>query len=68
VQYLLRSPYKEDESTLWHNQVKEEEMYWDNEMAPNPTLSLFISFSSASQLFMTSKSSNISPLLTRDWL
>ena len=32
-----------NESMPWHNQVKEGEMYWDNEMVP-PTLSLFISF------------------------
>jgi hypothetical protein len=57
----------EDESTLWHIQVKEER-YQDNEMAPNPTLSLFLSFNSASQLSMTSNPSNISPRLTRDWL
>ena len=45
--------YKEDESMLWHIQVKEER-YQDNEMVL-PTLSLFISFSSVSQLSMTSK-------------
>jgi hypothetical protein len=33
-----------NESILWDTQVKEEEMYWDNETALNPTLSLFISF------------------------
>jgi hypothetical protein len=38
-----------DESIPWHFQVKEGERYQDNEMAPNPTLSLFISFSSVSQ-------------------
>jgi hypothetical protein len=52
----------------WHNQIREE-MYLDNEMAPNPTLFLFIFFSSASQLLITSKPSNMSsPLLTKDWL
>jgi hypothetical protein len=61
-----------NESTLWHTQVKEEEeeeeeeMYSDNEMALNPTLYLFISFSSVSQLLMTSNPSKISPRLTRD--
>ncbi len=30
---------KEDKSTLWHIQVKEE-MYWDNEMALQPCLCL----------------------------
>jgi hypothetical protein len=52
---------------LWDNQVKEE-MYWDNEMVPNPTLSLFISFNSVSQLFTTSKPNNISPGSNKDWL
>ena len=66
MQYLLRSPYKEDESIPWHSQVKEEEMYKDNEMVPNPILSLFNSFNSVSQLLITSKPSNILPLLTRD--
>jgi hypothetical protein len=58
-----------NESMPWHIQEGEGERYQDNEMAPNPTLSLFISFSSVSQLFMTSKPSKISsPLLTKDWL
>jgi hypothetical protein len=34
---------------LWYTRAKEGERYQDNEMAPNPTLSLFISFSSVSQ-------------------
>ncbi len=55
----------EDENMPWHILV-EEEKYLDNEMAPNPILSLFISFSSVFQLFMTSNPSKISPLLTRD--
>jgi hypothetical protein len=38
-----------DESIPWHFQVKEGERYQDNEMTPNPTLSLFISFRSVSQ-------------------
>jgi hypothetical protein len=53
---------------LWYNQVKEEEKCLDNEMALNPTLSLFISFNSVSQLFITSKPSKISPFLSRNWL
>jgi hypothetical protein len=56
-----------NESTLWHSQV-EGGRYWDNETAPNPTLSLFISFNSVSQLLMMSNPSIISPRLTRDWL
>jgi hypothetical protein len=69
VQYLLRSVCMVNESMPWHSQVKEEEeRYPDNEMAPNPTLSLFISFNSVSQLLMTSNPSIISPRLTRDWL
>ncbi len=56
-----------DENMPWRIQVKEEK-YLDNEMAFNPTLSLFISFNSLSQLLITSNPSNISPLLTRDWL
>jgi hypothetical protein len=38
-----------NENMLWHNQVKEE-MYLDNEMALNPTLSLSFSSNSISQL------------------
>jgi hypothetical protein len=47
-----------DENMLWHA-PREEEMCLDNEMAPNPTLSLFISFNLVSQLLMTSKPSKI---------
>jgi hypothetical protein len=56
-----------NESMPWHGS-REGEKYLDNEMVLYPTLSLFISFSSVSQLFMTSKPSKISPLLTRDLL
>ncbi|MDQ6724477.1 MAG: hypothetical protein M3Z01_09505 [Thermoproteota archaeon] len=52
---------------LYPKQVREEK-YWGNEMVPNPTLSLVISFNSVSQLSISSNPSNISPRLTRDWL
>jgi hypothetical protein len=66
--FPLRFVYIISENMPWHNQIREE-MYLDNEMAPNPTLFLFIFFSSASQLLITSKPSNMSsPLLTKDWL
>jgi hypothetical protein len=55
----------EDESIFWHIQVKEKR-YQDNEMVSNPTLSLFISFNSVSQLSITLIPISISPLLTRD--
>ncbi len=68
VQCLLRSVCKEDESTLlWHSQG-EGELYLDNEMAPNPNLSLSLSFSSVSWLLMTPKPIIISSGLPRDWL
>jgi hypothetical protein len=58
----------EDESMPWHIQAEEEKCL-DNEMALNPTLSLFISFNSVSKLLMISNPRIISsPLLTKDWL
>ena len=47
-----------DENMLWHA-PNEEEKCLDNKMDPNPTLSLFISFNSVSQLLMTSNPSKI---------